>query len=624
MKAIEISDYFGLNSKTSKARLPIGFSSSSDNLHDVDLSVPGQAKVRGGIDTLATLSGGPTVRRIHDFYKPSANTHTAILNAGTKVYTMDDAGTTAELDTGFTNDEIMDFLNYGNQLFYSNGEDTPRISDGSTCRNWGIVAPSTAPTFAADSGTGITGDYMYKFAYVNSTSGHISTASDASAVRTVANKTINLTGLTASADSQVDKINIYRTTDGGAIFFYLTQINNGTTTYADSALDATLGTDEAPLYNDPPPDWVGIEEWDGSIFGFEKNSTTVEFTNDEFYTQSGNPEESVHPDNQIHFFAKIFGIKKSPNFDELWVHTSKGLYAIMRTEIPQDRYRPVIRNSNWHAINHYSIQNLYTQQYFMYEAGKFMSIDSSGNVNYESYLIEPDISAGNLTRFSYLQAVNYRRGTKNQYVCNFIRSGQTNPDRIFIANYLRRTPVIDGKNYPVWEPHRISGTALGVVINSSGQDVLYVGTTDGKIKKLDTSETNDDGVAIDWAFSLGWMRSSEKVDKSNMPIKLLQYFNPLGDWNINLRTDMDFGYTGGQVYSVNFSQEGDQLDVDFVLDSSILGAENALKPVCTDLAGVYTHIELTWYGNTIDQIMELHTVCLLAEELEGFRNGNNR
>lgn len=583
--------------------------------------------MRGGIDTLATLSGTPVVRRIHDWYKPSNDTHTAILHAGTKVYTMNDAGTTAEIDTGFTDGEIMDFLNYGNQLFYAAGEaNHSRIYNGTSARKWGITGPASAPTFAADSGTGITGTFQYKFAYKNSTSGHVSTASSASASHTVANKTINLTGLTASADSQVDKIRIYRTTDGGSIFFFLAEIDNGTTTYADSTADASLGTEEAPLYNDVPPNWVGLEEWDGRIFGFQKNSTTVEFTNDEYYTDVGNPEESVHPDNVIDFNAKVFGIKKSPNFNELWVHTSKGLYAVVRTELDQDPYRPVIRNSNWYSINHYSIQNLYTKQWFMYEAGKFISIDSSGAVAYESYLIESEVSGGNKGQFDIIQSANYRKGTKNQYVSTFVRSGQTNPDRLLIANHLQKTPVMQetGASYPVWEYHKIAGTALGVVKNSSGEDILYIGTTDGKIKKVDTSETNDDGSAIDWAFSLGWMRSSEKLHKSNAPMYALQYFNPLGSWNINLQTNFDFGYSGGQIYSVSFAPEGDQLDIDFILDSSILAADDALKPVPTRLGGIYTHIELVWYGNTADQVMELHAVELLCEEIEGTRLANNR
>lgn len=626
MKAIEINEYYGWASKPSKAKIPIGFAQSITNFHDIDLSTPGVAKTRGGIDTLATLSGGPTVRRIHDFYLPSANTHTAIIHAGTKLYTMTDAGATAEIQTGLTDGEVMDMLNYGNDLFLCSGvSGETKIYNGTATRKWGITGPAAANTFAALSGTGLTGAYYYRFAYVNSTSGHISTASTASAVQNPVNQTVNLTGLTASADAQVNKINIYRTTAGGAIYYYLTQIDNGTTTYADSTADASLGTAEAPLYNDVPPDFFGIEEWDGRIFGFKKNSTLVYFTNDEYYTQTGNPQESVHPDNYIDFKAKVYGIKKSPNFNELWAHTSKGVYAVLRTELDQDPYRPVIRNSKWNAINHYSIQNLYTEQYFMYEAGKFMSMDSAGNVGYESYLQEPDISAGNLTKFNTMQSANYRKGTKNQYVCNFVVSGQTTATRLLVANYLMKTPVMEtGRSYPVWEYHKISSTAVGVVVNSSGQDILYVGTTDGKIKKCDTSETDDDGTAIDWAHSIGWMRSSEKVANSNMARWVVQYFNPLGSWNITLQTNMDFGYTGGQTYSVNFTPDGDLLDVDFTLDVSLLGAENALLPVCTDIGGVYTHIELVWSGSVVNQTVELHTVCLLAEQIEGFRRVNNR
>jgi hypothetical protein len=410
-------------------------------------------------------------------------------------------------------------------------------------RNWGIVKPAAKNTYAADSGTGITGDYRYKYTYVNSDSGHESSASPASDVRTVANKTINLNGFTLSADPQVDKINVYRTTNAGANYYYLTQLNNtGTPTYADSTADTGLGTTEAPLYNDPPPvDFMAIEEWDGVIWGFAPNSTVLYFSNTEYYSGTGNPEESYHPDNFINLRAKIFGIRKSPNFNELWVHTSKGIYGIVPTFIDADPYRAVPRNTTLYSGTPYAIVNIYNQQWFVTEDWRVISIDSAGNISYESFNIEPDLNGANKTKIGICQGTQYRGKNKNQFRFIFPVSGVNTPNIMLAANYLQRTPPDEtGVAHPVWEYHKINANTLGVVKDSAGNDILYTGTAGNLLIKQDHL-TSDDGVAIDWSFELGWFRGALDETRSMIPRWIVQYFNPLGNWSFTLSTSFDFG-----------------------------------------------------------------------------------
>lgn len=622
---LEIKEYFGLNTKTSRAKLYPGFSPDVDSFYNIDLSTPGVAKPRGGSVAInsAALSYSPS--RIHDGFRPANGEHKLFVSGGTVVTLMDHDGTNSDIGTGFTDGEVFDFLNFLNYVFYSNGVDEPKCYDWTSERKWGITGPVSANTFAADSGTGLTGDYYYRFTYYNSTSGHESTASPLSAKHTVTNKTINLSGLTASADTQVDKIRIYRTTNGGAICWYLAEINNGTTTYADSIADAALGTTEAPLYNDPPAKFVGIEDWDGRIWGFEKFATKVWFSNDEFYTPAGtgNPYESYHPDNYVEFNAAVFGIQKSPNFDEIWVHTSKGIFACIRTEVPEDPYRPVIRNSNFFSVNHHSIVNIYNEQWFVGEEFKVLSLDSAGNLSYESALIEPTLQNANLTKLVNIQAVQYKSQSKNQYRLIYAETGQTSPNLMLAANYLLRTPPDEhGKTYSTWEYHKIVSTAIGVVFDESqGQAYLYTADSNGWIYKQDYG-TNDNGVAIDWSHSLGWIKAIGQAGDSAMLRKVIQYFKPLGNWNINLKTDFDFGDSGGQVYSVNFAPIGDRFDIDFTFDVSVFGADNPLKRTVNDLQGVYSYVRLSWYGSTLDQVMELHSTVLMPVHIEGFRSKN--
>ena len=99
----------------------------------------------------------------------------------------------------------------------------------------------------------------WRYVYRNSSTKHISSASPVSLDSGAeTSKQFDLTG-PSSSDTQVDKVEIYRTTDGGAIFFRVGETNNGGTwAFTDNVADLALGTLKAALEgeNDPPP--VGL------------------------------------------------------------------------------------------------------------------------------------------------------------------------------------------------------------------------------------------------------------------------------------------------------------------------------------------------------------------------------
>jgi hypothetical protein len=135
------------------------------------------------------------------------------------------------------------------------------LGSGTTVYNWGITKPSAVPTLATG-GTGIdaASGYYYRTTFYSSTTGQESSPSDASACSSIfSNKTVTVTLNATTTDAQVTHWNLYRTTDGGSydptLMKRVAQIAIGTTTYADSTADASLGTTVAPalLRNDPPP-----------------------------------------------------------------------------------------------------------------------------------------------------------------------------------------------------------------------------------------------------------------------------------------------------------------------------------------------------------------------------------
>ena len=307
----------------------------------------------------------------------------------------------------------------------------------------------------------------------------------------------------------------------------------------------------------------------------------------------------------------------------MWVHTSKGIFACIRTEVPEDPYRPVIRNSNFQSVNHLGIVNIYNEQWFINEDFKIISLDSAGNLSYESFLIEPTLQLANLTKLPLIQACQYKSNSKNQYRVIYTNGGDTSPSVMLAANYLSRTPPDEyGKSYPVWEYHTISSTAIGVVYDESvGYAKLYTGDSDGYIYRQDYG-TNDNGSAISWSHSLGWFKTLDRADYSSSLRAMIQYFKPVGDWTINARTDFDFGDSGGQVYPVRFPPSGDRFDIDLIFDTSVFTSGNSLKRVVTNLSGVYTYLKISWYGDTVDEYMELHTIAFIPIPIEGFRAKN--
>jgi hypothetical protein len=149
------------------------------------------------------------------------------------------------------------FITGGNQVYFCDGVSTPSKWDGTTVTNWGIVTPAVTPGISTGAGVlSPTSGYSYVYAYYNSTTGHISSASAASAnTGPLTSKNITVS-YTASGDSQVTNIWIFRTVDGGSLYYFLAQVANTTTSYTDSTADSGLNTLLiAPIsgVNNPPP-----------------------------------------------------------------------------------------------------------------------------------------------------------------------------------------------------------------------------------------------------------------------------------------------------------------------------------------------------------------------------------
>jgi hypothetical protein len=264
-------------------------------------------------------------------FKNTDGTIKAIVDTPTRVAWFD----STSLHTVFTKTSTAQtsFQKVGDTLYFCDGVSAQKW-DGTTTSGWGIASPTTAPTLTFSTTSGVlspqTG-YQYVFLYKNSSTGHVSTASPVSAsTGTLVLNNITLQG-SSSSDPQVDKVDIYRTYDGGSVYYYLATVNNGGTwNYTDSTPDNGLNDFiVAPLShsNDAPP--AGI-----SLVKFHMGRMWVAVGNLLYFAggpdvTNGVPEEAFPPANVFKFPGKVTAMASTST--GLVVFTQDDAYIVLGT-----------------------------------------------------------------------------------------------------------------------------------------------------------------------------------------------------------------------------------------------------------------------------------------------------
>lgn len=160
--------------------------------------------------------------------------------------------------------------------------------EGTESRQLGITPPDTAPTAAAGAAGALTGDYEYMVTFYRSGNYPCeSNPSPESTAVTLSSEKCDLSAIPTSADPKVNARRLYRTKANGAIFYWLVDIeDNTTTTYEDNYTDDELG-DEVSYDRLPPPSGKYFEVWDSRLW----IAGNTEFPNLLFFTNLGTAEE---------------------------------------------------------------------------------------------------------------------------------------------------------------------------------------------------------------------------------------------------------------------------------------------------------------------------------------------
>lgn len=167
-------------------------------------------------------------------------------------------------------------LGVGNTLYFASGTHLGKW-DTSNLWDWGIETPATAPAIGIGTGAlSPKSGYKYVYCFRNSVTGHIGNASPVSgSTGAQTSKNFTITGGTTT-DPQVDTVEIYRTQDGGGVYYKLADVTySASWSYTDSSADTALNTAlQAPLdaQNSPPPTGMTMPVWHaGCVWGVVGN-----------------------------------------------------------------------------------------------------------------------------------------------------------------------------------------------------------------------------------------------------------------------------------------------------------------------------------------------------------------
>lgn len=258
--------------------------------------------------------------------------------------------------------KIPDFMQFGNELYMTNGVLAPRVWDGSSWSTAGGTQSPT-PTATASSTTGVlNGNYSYKLVS-READGSRHPGSAISTLETVQLKQIDLSW-SADADTDVIGYEVYRTTGSGQTFMFVSWIEGrGTTSFTDNVSDDTvLGNRVLEEHGDAPPTgmyYVEPHKQRGWWFRTDTYPTRA------WFSDAGDPD-SVYANNNLDFSdSETIGDQITGavgNFEgKLIVFTEKAVWTVSGTGAVIGNIRDWSRvrsNAQVGAASHRSIVRL--------------------------------------------------------------------------------------------------------------------------------------------------------------------------------------------------------------------------------------------------------------------------
>jgi hypothetical protein len=286
-RVYEFPGAIGLDLKDSLTRIPPQYARKANF---IDVGVLGSIKKADGPIKIngTQITSNPRVTGMIEFNQNDATKSFIVYTSDGKLHKIN-YSTGVVTDITPTNPTVAPditpyFYIYANLCIFSDGVNPPLyIYDGVVSDDsyeLGVKAP-TAALGVAKSSTGLTGTFKYKYTFVSDT-GAESNASPASTEITVADEQVDLSNIAINSDVKQNVVKrwIYRTVNGGAVYYFLHELDdNSTTIWTDTLNDESLGERLVEENEVPLAGTTGFTEYNGSLYAFVKNGFNLVYTN---------------------------------------------------------------------------------------------------------------------------------------------------------------------------------------------------------------------------------------------------------------------------------------------------------------------------------------------------------
>ncbi len=390
-----------------------------------------------------------------------------------------------------------------NQIFALNGTDLKRITT-TAINEWGIEAPSAAPTLGVGSGTGLTGTYNVKYTYARLSGSTViaeSNPSDAaSSGQALSNEDLAVTW-SASSDPQVTHVRLYRTLPGGSEYFFDQNVAIGTTTIDTSTADASLGGLVATNHDRPPAgSLVAGPFYNGVCFIAKENLLYYCLAKQPEYWPTTNFIEVGAPQFPIKAIVELSGRVYCLTKSQIWLIQGTGSGGFL--PVPMRSLAGAPNQYGAVAVEGYGIYHIGSDGIYLFSGSRDTKITQEAfdvlftdatSTNGMDPVLNKSVGTW-LIQFENKLYFHYAGG--NLIVFNL----DTGKALYHKYGYSLTAPTVDKTN-----------------------DRFYVGDYNNAVRRLeDPNATNDDGTAISW-----------EIESKDFTLQTRSHFPRWAKWDVD-------------------------------------------------------------------------------------------
>lgn len=608
----------GLNTKNNATNIPANQSPDAQNVIFDDFGAVGS---RNGFSPVNTAPIGTAVGDGLVSYVNQSGTAKLVAACNGSVWYL--SGTTfitiPSSQSLFTAGIAMEMKTFRDNLFISNGGAQPYKWNGTEFTRMGVSAPTATMTVATGIAGSPSGTYTYVRWGVNSNLAQGDYGVVSPSISVVGAR-VNVGGITtALASAGINTWNIGRNTAGvQGVYYLVTSITNGTTSFVDNAADSALLT-LAPTDKGYPRLFKYMLASKGRLFGAGESGNPSYL----WFSNLNQPEE--YPSTNFIQVGTgdgmvISGLSIQDDLIIIAKSDSNGQTATWTLNITDSS--GVSSASNWYlkkmnvgygAESHRSMASFSNVLGFLNRQGFFavngnalsLSLSQTNqtqlSVDSHSFDIEPDIFQFKASLLSTAAAIVY----KNKLWLSVPgTSDSTTLDKVYQYDFVRASS--DKRDVGAWAPftgHSISQFAIH-------QGSLYgiSSTSNGLVYLLDSTH-NDNGSAVSSYFVTAALGGSEKVRENEKVFRTIyMWVEASGAWDLTLSYYVDFDTGTGDTYNIDLTPGG-SLWGTMVWGTDAWGGAQMRKRVRVDLRNAKGKvIQFKFKTNGVDRYWKVHSL----------------